>query len=64
MTLQEIKQAVISGKTVHWVNERYIVDTFNGVHFYINDKYNATCISLTWTDGTTLNGSEDQFYTA
>lgn len=64
MTLKEIKQAVLSGKTVHWCSERYIVKSSSADYFYIVDKYNESCIGLTHRDGVTLNGSEDQFYVA
>lgn len=62
MTLQEIKQAVLSGQTVHWSNDRYIVKSAAADYFYIIDKYNESCVCLTHRDGVTMNGSEDQFY--
>lgn len=64
MTLQEIKQAILSGKTVHWCNERYTVKIGAADYFYIIDKYNGSCVGLTYRDGITLNGSQDQFYIA
>lgn len=63
MTLQEIKQAVQQGKTVHWANEGYRVlrDKFNQ-WFIVFHTGNA--IGLTWQDGVTLNGKEHEFYIA
>lgn len=63
MTLNEIKQAVEAGKTVHWSNTGYEV---------IKDKLgqwliicvNGNAIGLTWDDGLTLNGKEEDFFIA
>ena len=62
MTLEEIKTAVRAGKTVHWMNEGYIV-TVNKYDYWLIvwlPKQNA--IGLTWFDGVTLNGKESEFY--
>lgn len=62
MTLQEIKDAVESGKTVHWASDYYrvIKDSIGQwlIHCTINDNY----IGLTWADETTMNGKEEDFY--
>jgi hypothetical protein len=62
MTLDEIKQAVLDGKTVHWANARYVV-----IHDSIGQwliKCGEHCIGLTWLDGVTMNGKEEEFYIA
>lgn len=65
MTVDEIKQAVDEGKTVHWVNEAYkvIKNSKNG-DYLIKCIPNKHCIGLTWVDGKTLNGKEEDFYEA
>lgn len=62
MTLEEIKKAVDEGKTVHWASPAYEVmkDTFG--RYNIICILNDYCIGLTWQDGVTMNGDEDQFY--
>ena len=65
MTLQEIKAAVMAGHTVHWANTAYIVKYAPAIdEFLIYCLLNGTCIGLTWQDGTTMNGREDQFFMA
>lgn len=66
MTLEEIKQAVLSGKTVHWSNHSYKVEidyVGEGCPFVICSD-DGRFIALTWSDGVTLNGKEDDFYVA
>ncbi len=68
MTLEEIKAAVLAGKTVHWSNTLYRVIPTK----YVNDNgepdfmvicdANQHCIGLTWRDGVTMNGEPDQFF--
>ena len=58
MTLQEIKTALDSGKTVHWLSDNYIVTG----DLLIKCVSNGHCIGLTWMDGVTLNGKECDFY--
>lgn len=64
MTLDQIKQAVQQGKTVHWSNESYIVvkDNHNQWLIVYCASTKADAIGLTWRDGVTLNGKEDDFY--
>jgi hypothetical protein len=62
MTLQEIKNAVLAGKTVHWETNAYIVIHDEIGQWLINCLDNASCIGLTWRDGVTLNGKESEFY--
>ena len=61
MTLNEIKAAVDAGKPVFWASFNYpIIKTQNG--YVIRSKCNNHYIGLTWRDGTTLNGREDEFF--
>jgi len=61
MTLTEIKQAVDTGKKVYWKTLRYEV-------IKSKDDYSIVCestgsyIGLTWADGVTLNGKEEDFF--
>jgi hypothetical protein len=61
MNLQEIKSAIESGKKVCWANSRYEVIKHKDGEFSIVCD-NGHSIGLTWTDGKTLNGKEDDFY--
>ena len=58
----EIIQAVKSGKKVHWVNGLYIIEKWKTGEFVITCTANNHSIGLTWTDETTLNGKESEFY--
>ena len=65
MTLQEIQNAVMAGHTVHWENTAYVVEYAPDIdEFLIRCTLNDSCIGLTWRDGTTMNGREDQFFIA
>lgn len=64
MTLQEIKDAVESGKTVHWANDCYVVIQDSIGQWLIKCLNNNSCVGLTWQDGVTMNGRPDQFYVA
>ena len=67
MNLQEIKSAIDADKTVHWANDSYVVikhfprypDT---PEYLIKCLSNDHCIGLTWKDGVTMNGKEEQCY--
>ena len=66
MTLAEITAAVDAGKTVHWRTKSYTVrrgqssgDTDPARYFICHAG--GHCISLTWSDGVTLNGKEIDF---
>lgn len=61
MTLQEIKDAIASGQTVHWGNKSYTVIKDN-IGQYLIQHTGWHCIGLTWQDGTTLNGKEEDFF--
>lgn len=64
MTLQEIKEAVRAGKTVHWGNAGYIVTVDKNDQWLIKCISNQHCIGLTWTDEVTMNGKPEEFFIA
>lgn len=63
MTLDEIKKAVDEGKIVHWGNEAYKVIKDDVGQYLIKCTLNNDLIGLTWRDGVTLNGKEEEFFT-
>lgn len=65
MTLQEIKSAIFHGKKVFWKNKGYVVTgKLNNLNIvYAGGGLNENCIGLTWSDGITLNGEEEDFFT-
>ena len=63
MKLEEIKTAVLAGKTVHWANSLYEVRYSSKIdEFQVVCTDNDSIIGLTWKDGVTMNGKEDDFY--
>ena len=66
MTLDEIKQAVRDGHTVHWSNRAYTVieDSIGQWLIRYEGILGSNCIGLTWADGTTVNGRPHEFYLA
>lgn len=66
MTLKEIKAAVISGRRVFWVHEGYEVKAWRigtpQEDWVVVCHSNGHAIGLTWRDGVTMNGREDQFF--
>lgn len=64
MTTQQIKQAVNNGKTVYWKSPIYKVIKDTNNEYLIKCDINNHCIGLTWMDGETLNGKEDEFFMA
>ena len=62
MNLQEIKDAVDSGKVVHWSNVAYEVRKNQYGDYYIMYIHNGHMIGLTWMDGTTMNGKPEEFF--
>ena len=62
MTLEQIKQAIDDGKTVHWSNDLYTVIKDRLGQYLIICTSNDHCIGLTWKDGVTMNGQPEQFY--
>ncbi len=61
MTVAEIRNAIAAGKKVHWHNSSYEVIK-DSKDQYLICHTNGSCIGLTWADGETLNGKEEQFY--
>jgi hypothetical protein len=65
MTLAEIKSAIEEGKTVCWTNEAYRVIKDKIGQYLIGYNIGGrgeNYIGLTWRDGVTLNGKEEEFY--
>jgi hypothetical protein len=69
MTLQEIKDAVEAGKTVHWATTAYTIlkdQLRDGKHqwliAYNHGQRDANYVGLTWRDGITVNGRPEQFF--
>jgi hypothetical protein len=62
MTLDEIKEAVDAGCDVYWCTARYGVVKDKLGQYLIECYDNGSCIGLTWSDGVTLNGREQDFY--
>lgn len=61
MTIQEIKEAVDSGRKVHWSNDGYTVIK-DSIGQYLIKHYSGDCIGLTNQAGDKLNGAESEFY--
>jgi len=66
MTLEEIKNAVLEGKTVYCGNTNYKVIrskiAFDEYEFLIVCQSNGYTVGLTWKDGFTMNGQESEFF--
>lgn len=62
MNAQEIMKAVDAGKKVYWSNKGYQVVKAKGD--YMIKAPNGHMIGLTWEDGKTLNGKEEDFFLA
>lgn len=62
MNVEEIKQAVDAGEQVCWVSLMYRVIKDKLGRYLIVCQGNQSAIGLTWLDGTTLNGVENQFF--
>jgi hypothetical protein len=63
MTLAEILRALDEGLPVHWQNPGYVVERHaRGGACVIRSLSTGHCIGLTWADGITLNGKEDEFF--
>ena len=62
MTLQEIKDAVDAGKTVHWHNNRYhVIKDIYGDYFTV-DIHNDSCVGLQRRDTGEMIGNPEDFY--
>jgi hypothetical protein len=64
MNLAQIKTAIAEGKTVNWKNASYVVIKDNLGQYFIRCDINQHHIGLTWLDGETLNGKEEDFFIA
>lgn len=62
MTIEEIKEAVNSGKKVYCGNSAYEVIKDKIGQWLIKCTLNDYCIGLTWQDGTTLNAKAEDFF--
>ena len=63
MTLAEILRAVEEGLLVHWQTPGYVIERQQvGRGCVIRCLATDHCIGLTWADGRTLNGREDEFF--
>jgi len=61
MTLQEIKANVKQGNKVYWSNTSYEVTVDTRGQWVISSN-GGHHIGLTWADGVTLNGKEQDFF--
>lgn len=61
MTLNEIKEAVDNNKVVHWSSVLYQVIKSNN-EYLIKCLSNGYMVGLTWRDGKTMNGNEEDFF--
>lgn len=64
MKLHQIKNAVNAGQTVYWKSPAYVVIKDRIGQWLIRCELNNHCIGLTWRDGETMNGKEQDFYIA
>lgn len=63
MNVLEIRRAVDEGLIVCWTSVDYRVLKNPGTDsYFINCKPTGHTIGLTWADGKTLNGKEDEFF--
>jgi hypothetical protein len=62
MSLDEIKAAVLVGKTVHWASRAYRVVQDEIGQWLIVCDLNEYAIGLTWRDGVTVNGEPKEFF--
>jgi hypothetical protein len=62
MKLNEIKEAVLAGKTVHWKNRLYRVVCDSIGQWLIVCPSTKGCWGLTWANGVTMNGDESDFF--
>lgn len=62
MTAAEIKAAVDRGEKVYWKSLIYPIVKDKHNQYYISCTH-GSAIGLTWQDGVTLNGKEEDFFT-
>lgn len=61
--LDNIKRLTESGKRVYWKSTAYRVVKDRLGQWLIECCVNGSCIGLTWSDGVTLNGDPEDFFT-
>lgn len=61
MTLEQIKRAIDEGKDVYWSNKGYKVKK-DKLGQYLIVHTGGHSIGLTWQDGVTMNGKEEDFF--
>lgn len=64
MTLQEIKDAVLAGRTVHWKSDAYEVTRDRVGQWFIVCRFNGSLSGLTWSDGVTMSEKPEDFFLA
>lgn len=64
MTLEQIKNAVLSGNTVHWKTAAYTVIRDSIGQWLVVCPSTRGCWGLTWANGVTLNGEPEEFFVA
>jgi hypothetical protein len=62
MTLNDIKLAVLDGKSVHWKTKSYRVICDSIGQWLIICPSTKGCWGLTWADETTMNGEPEDFF--
>ena len=63
MKLAEIRRAVDEGLMVHWQHREYeVIRSSMHPSYLIRSTATGHCIGLTWADGVTLNGKEEDFF--
>ena len=62
MKLQEIKEAVLAGRTVRWKNGAYEVIRDRVGQWFILCHLNGSLSSLTWADGVTMSEKPEDFF--
>jgi hypothetical protein len=62
MNLNQIKEAINSGKRVFWSTKAYEVICDKKGQWLIVCSLNGYTIGLTWRDGVTMNGKESEFF--
>ena len=62
MELEEIKRALAMGHKVFWKSNTYEVTQDEVGQYLIHCLFNDSYIGLTWRDGVTMNGKEEDFF--
>ena len=62
MKIDEIKKAVNDGEKVFYSSKNYQVIKDKNDNYFIKCLSNNNFIGLTWLDGKTLNGNENDFF--